>query len=81
MTYEKNGYDDSDFYAVVYDAETDSLKRRVRSTRGYTTTARPRSTRLPGQAKAREVAAGGVRSDGRAAAEAAKAPKSARPSP
>jgi hypothetical protein len=37
MTYERNGYDDSDFYAVVYDEATDSLKHvEYATTRGYT---------------------------------------------
>ena len=36
-TGEINGYDDSDFYAVVYDAATDSIKRvEYASTRGWT---------------------------------------------
>jgi len=37
MTYERNGYDDSDFFAIVYDEATDSLKHvEYASTRGYT---------------------------------------------
>jgi hypothetical protein len=37
MKYERNGYDDSDFVAVVYDEATDSLKHiEYASTRGWT---------------------------------------------
>jgi hypothetical protein len=37
MTYERNGYDDSDFYAVVYDEATDSINHvEYASTRGWT---------------------------------------------
>lgn len=37
MTYERNGYDDSDFFAIVYDEATDSLKHvEYASTRGWT---------------------------------------------
>src|SRR5215471_21334178 len=37
MKYERNGYDDSDFFAVVYDEATNSLKHvEYASTRGYT---------------------------------------------
>ena len=37
MTFERNGYDDSDFFAVVYDEASDSIKHvEYASTRGWT---------------------------------------------
>ena len=56
-TYERNGYDDSDFYAVVYDEATDSIKHvEYASTRGYTYDCGARvDTTEEVKAKAREV--------------------------
>jgi len=37
QTFERNGYDDSDFYAIVYDAEADAIRHiQYATTRGWT---------------------------------------------